>query len=298
MSVPSGQTVRQFATITLSERLLRKSTADSYMQTIRHLGMDETPMEDVSLRFLHERLLTVTNVNTKRKHTVALRSIFRDYLPNIKELKIGKSVPRVYDFPTEEVMRSVIEASPYRFYGLLMMFAGLRVGEACAVTSKDIKGNVLKVHRQRDEDGTLVLAKTQGEVIVPDWLAVEIKKHVAKVVTPGAVRESLWRYAQKQETHVNPHLFRHWYATRLVKNKVNPEISRQQLRHSDLKTTLGYYAQVEKSDIDAAVNDHFGSPAEPAGNEPKKKAKKGKKNKKKADLEAMFKKWLKEQGME
>lgn len=296
MSFIPGQTVREYAAVTLSARLLRKSTAASYMQTVRHLGIEEVPMEEVTLQFLHERLLTITNVNTKRKHTVALRSLFRDVIPNIKDLKIGKSVPRVYDFPSEEVMRAVIESSPYRFYGLLMLYGGLRIGEAVAITPKDLKGNVLKVHKQRDEDGSLILSKTQGEVIIPDWLAEEVKKHKPQVVTPGAVRESLWRYAQKQGVHVNPHMFRHWYATVLVKRRVNPEIAKLQLRHSDLKTTLGYYAQVEKADIDKAVAESFGQPAEPEANKPKKKAKK--KGKKKSDLEAMFKQWLESQGLD
>lgn len=300
MSFIPGQTVREFATITLSERLLRKSTADSYRQTIRHLGMEDTPMEEVTLLFLFERLQTITNVNTKRKHTVALRSLFRDVVPNIKELKITKSVPRVYDFPSEEDMRRVIESTPYRFYGLLMMYGGLRIGEACAITPKDLKGNVLKVHKQRDEDGRLVLSKTQGEVILPDWLCEEVRKHKPEVVTPGAVRESLWRYGQKIGVTTNPHMFRHWYCTVLVKKKVNPEIARKQMRHSDLKTTLGYYAQVEKSDIDQAISDSFGTPAvEKQADKPQKpKKKNGKKGKKKGDLEAMFKEWLKEKGLE
>lgn len=286
-----GQTVRDFAAITLRERLLRKSTADSYMQTVRHLGIEEDVMEDISLLYLHKRLLTIVNVNTKRKHTVALRSLFRDVVPGIKELKISKSVPRVYDFPTEEDMRRVIEMTPYRFYGLLMMYAGLRIGEACAITPKDLKGNVLKVHKQRDEDGELVLSKTQGEVILPDWLCVEVKAHKPIVVTPGAVRESLWRYGQKIGVTTNPHMFRHWYCTVLVKKKVNPEIARKQMRHSDLKTTLGYYAQVEKSDIDEAVNESFGNPAEAPVEKPKK-------SKKQTQLEKMFNEWLKTQGLE
>ncbi len=57
---------------------------------------------------------------------------------------------------------------------------------------------------------------------------------------------------------LGPHLLRHNYATMLVRKRVNPEIARQQLRHSDLKTTLGYYAQVDKQDIDEAVERLFG----------------------------------------
>ncbi|MFD8618254.1 tyrosine-type recombinase/integrase [Streptomyces sp. NPDC059513] len=298
MSFTPGQTVRDFAAVTLSERLLRKSTAHSYMQTIRHLGMDDVPVEEVTVQYLYSRLLTVTNPNTQRKHTVALRAIFRDSLPGIKELKISKSIPRVYAFPPEEDIRRVIEASPYKLYGYLMMYAGLRIGEAVVVRPSDVEGNVLKVYRQRDEDGTLVLAKTQGSVIIPEWLAALIKEHVEEVVTSGAVRESLWRYGRKEGVTINPHMLRKWYCTKMVKKRINPEIAKRQMRHADLKTTLGYYAQVEKEDIDSVVLDLFNTTKVPLEEKPKKKGKKSKKDKNRAALQKKFNEWLESQELD
>lgn len=257
IGTPSG-TIGEFALTTLATRLVRQSTLSSYLQTLRHLALWDEPMEGLTVQTLYMRLQTVPNINTQRKHAVALRSIFRDALPGIKAIKIPKAVPRVYDLPEEQTLRFILMMSPYEFYGLLMMYAGLRIGEACAITSDDVRGNVLKVHRQRDEDGNLIIAKTQGEVAIPKWLTERIKSHKTETVTPGAVRESLWRYGKKVGIHVNPHMFRHWYATQLAKNKVSPKMAQKQLRHADIKTTLEFYTQFSGEDLGSMVDELFG----------------------------------------
>ncbi|WP_338399701.1 site-specific integrase, partial [Streptomyces turgidiscabies] len=250
--------IGEFASSTLANRMVRQSTVRSYMQALRLLGLHETPMSALSLQLLFSTLETVTNINTRRKYTVALRAIFRDELPGIKGLKIPKAVPREYDLPTEETLRFILMMSPFEFYGLLMMYGGLRIGEAVAITPKDLKGNILKVTRQRDDMDHLVLSKTQGDVVIPRWLAERVKAHKPETVTTGAVRESLWRYGKKVGVHVNPHMLRHWYATQLAKNKVSPKAAQKQLRHSDIKTTLDFYTQFSGKDIHDIVDDIFG----------------------------------------
>lgn len=256
-SSSSPETVGSYATTALATRLVRKSTLDSYLQTLRLLGLWHLPMEALTLQSVHTRLLEVTNTNTRRKYTVALRSVFRD-LPWAKELKIPKASPRVYDLPDEDTLRFALMLTPYEIQGLLMMYAGLRCGEACAIGPNDVRGNILKVHKQRYKDGTLVQAKTVGEVVIPRWLADRVRNMEQRIITPGAVRESFRRNGKKVGIDLSPHLFRHWYATMMVNKRINPEIARQQLRHADLKTTLGFYAQVKKSDIEDVVTDLFG----------------------------------------
>jgi integrase len=260
------QTVKEFATATLRDRLIRESTSRSYMQTLWLLRLDHLPMSEISLAQLYRSLADITNMNSRRKHIVALRAVFRDVVPNLRELKIPKALAKVYQLPTEAELRFTLMMSPQEFQGLLMMYAGLRVGEACAITPKDIEGNVLHVHKQRDANGRLVMSKTQGQVVVPDWLADRIRTTKHHPVTPGAVRESFRRYGEKTGVPIMCHMLRHWYCTEMVNHRINPEIARQQMRHSDLKTTLGYYAQIKKSDIDQVVFDIFngdGSPSKP-----------------------------------
>lgn len=251
-----ASTVGEFTLMTLSSRLLRKTTRDSYIQTVRHLGLWEEPLESITLGRLFEVLLSVPNSNTRRKHTVALRSLFREE-PWAKDLKIPKASPRIYHLPDEQTLRFTLMLCPFELNGLLMMYAGLRCGETCAVSSADLRGNILNVNKQRYDDGTIVQSKTVGEVVIPSWLAERVAAMRPCQASPGAVRESFRRYGRKTGIDLSPHMLRHWYATMMVNRRINPEIARRQMRHADLKTTLGYYAQVSKADIDQVVSDLF-----------------------------------------
>ena len=249
-------TIGEYTLQVLASRQLRRPTIHSYIKTVKLLGLWDEPLERVTLQFLYETLLKVASSNTRRKDTIALRSIFRDY-PWAKQLKIPRGTPRVYTLPEEAMLRFTLMLCPYELQGLLMMYAGLRCGEACAVGPGDVRGNVLSVFKQMYDDGSIAQAKTVGYVVIPRWLAVRIGTMERVPITPGAVRESFRRYGLKTGIHLNPHMLRHWYATQLVKKRINPEIARRQLRHSDLKTTLGWYTQVSKEDIEEVVDDLF-----------------------------------------
>src|SRR4051812_23155593 len=119
------ESIGEFAISTLSSRMLRQSTLDSYLQAIRLLGLWNEPRDSLSVQMLYQRLIEVPNVNTRRKYTVALRSIFRE-LAMIHSLRIPKSVPRVYKLPDEEMLRFALALCPYELQGLLMMYGGLR----------------------------------------------------------------------------------------------------------------------------------------------------------------------------
>lgn len=246
----------------LRDRPLRPSTVRSYFDTLRQLDLSDVPMEDLSAGLIQQRLTAVTNGNTRRKHIVALRSMFREF-DWIRQFKITRSIPHVYDLPEENLIRIALAASPHELPGLLMMYGGLRIGEACAVGPDVIRGDVLTVKRQRDDRRDIVAAKTEGFVFLPPWLADRVRQmpgmypHAAPVV-----RESFRRYGRKIGICLTPHMLRHWYATYLVNSGVSPEIARQQLRHSDVAITLKYYAQIRPDDIRKAVGT-LGSPQQP-----------------------------------
>ena len=73
--------------------------------------------------------------------------------------------------------------STHELRGLLMMCAGLRIGEAC--------------DRR------------------PQWLSERIAA-LTETVKPDAVRESLRRGGVGVGIGLNPHMLRHWYATTLL----------------------------------------------------------------------------------
>lgn len=250
-------TLREAVTADLDRRMLRQSTVFSYLQTLRQLGLEDLPTSALTPRLLFDALTRVTTPNTRRKHVVALRSMFREQAW-IREFGIDPSVPRIYDLPSETDIRLALVLCRYEVQGLLMMYAGLRCGEATAASVTDLDGNILRVFRQQDLYGQIRQAKTVGSVVVPNWLAERLSHVGGPRPTNGAVREAMRRSGLKVGIHLAPHMLRHWYATQLVSNGVNPEIARRQMRHSDLKTTLGYYAQVSKNELAGVVEDLFG----------------------------------------
>lgn len=254
--MPASRTLRETVEADLSTRFLRQSTVASYLDTLHQLSLDDVAVCDLTLSLLNDALARITSPNTRRKHVVALRSMFREE-PWIRRFVIENAVPRVYDLPSEADLRLALMLCRYELQGLLMMYAGLRCGEATAASTKELNGNVLRVFSQQDFRGQVRQAKTVCSVVIPQWLAERLREHQQRMPTNGAVREAMRRSGVKVSIHLAPHMLRHWYATKLVSRGINPEIARRQMRHSDLKTTLGYYAQVSKADLDAAVETVF-----------------------------------------
>lgn len=250
-------TIGEFALTTLATRQIRQSTVDSYLGCVLYDDLWDEALEDLSLQLVYERTQEQLNQNTRRKHTIAYRSIFREY-PWIRELKIPASIARVYEFPSEDTIRFALMMSPFELQGLLMMYGGLRPGEACAMSNTDLKGNILLVHKQRIKNGRMVTAKTAGQVVLPQWLAERLAHHEPTIMTSGSLRESLYRYGQKAGIHLNPGLLRHWYISKMVNNKVSPKIAQKQARHSDVQTTLKYYTNFSKEQLDTVVEDLYG----------------------------------------
>jgi hypothetical protein len=152
----------------------------------------DEPLEKLSLQLLCQRLLLVPNLNTRRKYTVALRSIFQDS-PWIKQLRIPKASPAATISPPKRHCAFALAFCPYELQALLTMYAGLRPGGANVVQPSDLRGNILRVHKQRYEDGSVVQAKTVGEVVIAFRLADRVASMPVATCTPGAVRESLRR---------------------------------------------------------------------------------------------------------
>lgn len=146
------------------------------------------------------------------------------------------------------------------------MYGGLRVGEACAVTPEKLQGNYLDVNQAFSQDGlNLGSPKTYGKILLPDWLADEVRLMEAKDYWPIGkptkdVTNSCFKISRNKEwiartggKSVNPHMLRHWYATDMIRRGVNPEVVRRQMRHKNVSVTLKIYTQVRSEEIEAAL---------------------------------------------
>ena len=243
----------------LEKRPYKYSTKISYVKGLKSLGIWEMDISDLKPSLVMDRIDSQKSHNVRRNSYIILRSVFKE-LGIFNDLPRLNSIPKQYQFPTQEEIHNTIEKSKYRLQLLLCMYAGLRVGEACAITPEDLEGNWLNVTRAFSQDGKHIgTSKTHGKVLIPDWLAGEIrnlkKDNYWQIGMPTHL--VTWACGNLSERggrkSINPHMLRHWFATDMIKRGVNPEIVRRQMRHKNVNTTLRIYTQVQTDEIHAAL---------------------------------------------
>jgi len=251
--------VSEYAQNAINNRPLKYGTRQSYIKIIKSLGIWETEISDLNCALIFDKVDQMRSHNVKKNVYICLRSVFKD-LGIFNELPILQGIAKQYDFPTQEELHQIIERSKYRRILYLCMYAGLRVGEACAVIPSQLKGNMLTVDRAFSQDGLhLGSPKTYGKVMIPDWLADEVRAMTEEEHWQIGMPSQLVTWAcgnlskRGSSKKVNPHMLRHWFATDMIKRGINPEIARRQLRHKNIETTMKIYVQVNDQDLAMAV---------------------------------------------
>lgn len=178
-------------------------------------------------------------------------------------MPVVMGIPKTYNFPEKEVIHELIESTKYRRILYLCMYAGLRIGEACAVVPAQIKkeGNLywINVDRAFSQDGqSLGSPKTLGRVMIPEWLALEVtdmkmEDYWKKGIPTKRVTNVCQSLGHTQKEKINPHMLRHWFATDLVRRNVPANVIMKQMRHKSINTTMQIYAQVNNDDFVNAI---------------------------------------------
>ena len=237
--------VREKLYVVAMERNLRKSTMLEYQRSLDRLGLLEVDESSVSLESVSESLWAIANPNTRRNSAIAVRAVLG--LP----IRIPRAVSRKYVLPDEDTLRLALLTSPHEIRGLLMMYGGLRLGESCAITGRDVNNDRLRVDKQIQalrETGKPTVVRVapvktyEDDIVIPTWLA-DMTRNVTETAKPDGVRESLRRAGNRVGIKLNPHQLRHWYATTALERGVPVMVVSKQLRHSDISTTLKTYTQ-------------------------------------------------------
>ncbi|MFJ6217046.1 hypothetical protein ACIQGZ_27500 [Streptomyces sp. NPDC092296] len=238
----------------LADRPIRDKTYAEYLKTLKHLGIENLPFEEATVRFLTNRLDTVFNPGTRRKHSIALRASLGIKLP------CPKAPQKVYDLQTIEKIHEVFEKSMYRPWVMTMLHSGARLGESCV--KQPIKGNIIDFDRQRLPDGAISTPKTAGPVVVADWFAAEYTEYDLDK-NQNSVYVGIRRAGKRAGLTLNPHQFRHMFANEIVTLGGHPEMLRRQMRHHDVSVSLRYYVQTTEADIMDVMTRFGGEPQLP-----------------------------------
>lgn len=94
----------------IQSRPLRASTKTTYERTFKVLDLLEADTKDLTVDLLYAKLNNIPNHNTRRTHTIVLRSVLGNIL-GIKLLKVQATQPKYWDLPDENTLRTAIEQS-------------------------------------------------------------------------------------------------------------------------------------------------------------------------------------------
>jgi len=251
--------VSEYASNVINNRPLKYGTRQSYFKIIKSLGIWDLDISELNCARIFDKVDQMRSHNVKKNVYICLRSVFRD-LGIFKDLPILEGIPKSYELPTQQELHDLIDRSKYRRILYLCMYAGLRVGEACAVIPGQLDGNYLTVDRAFSQDGKhLGSPKTYGKVLIPDWLAEEVRNMREDEIWKIGMPTQLVSWAcgnlskRRGKIRINPHMLRHWYATELIRLNTNPEIVRRQLRHKNIETTMKIYVQINSCELEKAV---------------------------------------------
>ena len=257
--------VSEYATEVINTRPYKYQTRQTFFKDLKRLGIWDLDVEQVNSALIRDVVEQLTTQSTRKRLYITARSIFRD-LGKCQDLPNLEAEGKIYDIPPQEQLEWLIDKSKYRLQLLLCMFGGLRVGEAYAVTPEKLSGDYLDVNQAYSQDGLhLGSPKTYGKILLPHWLAEEVKNMQPDQLwslgrTTKLVSHSCYKLSRGEKFKnlsggktVNPHMLRHWYATDMIKRGVNPEVVRRQMRHKNVSVTLKIYTQVRSEEIEASL---------------------------------------------
>ena len=257
--------VSEYATEVINTRPYKYQTRQTFFKDLKRLGIWDLDVEQVNSALIRDVVEQLTTQSTRKRLYITARSIFRD-LGKCQDLPNLEAEGKIYDIPPQEQLEWLIDRSKYRLQLLLCMFGGLRVGEACAVTPEKLSGDYLDVNQAYSQDGLhLGSPKTYGKILLPHWLAEEVKNMQPEQLwslgrTTKLVSHSCYKLSRGEKFKnlsggktVNPHMLRHWYATDMIRRGVNPEVVRRQMRHKNVSVTLKIYTQVRSEEIEASL---------------------------------------------
>lgn len=170
----------------------------------------------------------------------------------------------------------------------LLLYTGLRIGEACALTYADIDrtaktitvnkqviwtGNQPELQTTKTANGirTIVLLEPLDKILPKGNPNVYIIGGTTKPITRNFLRGEWIRWCASvglshrtevirsgekntiEEADLTPHQLRHSYATMLWEAGISPEVAQQLMGHADIHTTQQVYLDIQQNHLDAAA---------------------------------------------
>jgi len=138
----------------------------------------------------------------------------------------------------------------------LMVYAGLRVGELCALRADDLllsdrKGEVKIRDGKGNKSGDVPLGR-EARIALVDWLNISSGEMVFGGITERQVQRVVAEIGGMAGIEIHPHMLRHTFVYNILQQTGNLVIAQQLARHSKIEQTARY-AMPHQEDLERAV---------------------------------------------
>lgn len=150
----------------------------------------------------------------------------------------------------ENILNS-IKNNTVRSIAVLQLHTGLRIGEALALTPKDVdfKNKTISINKTKLVNGEVTAPKTISSV-----RTIEVSDFILKLLYDFiSNREFIFNICYRtilnslQPLNVRSHLFRHTHVALLIEAGIPIKVISKRLGHSDINTTLSIYTHVTEN---------------------------------------------------
>ena len=167
----------------------------------------------------------------------------------IKDIRLPQCIREHAVLTKEQVDAIVNQIKPkYLIPIALMAYAGLRIHEALKASSKDIKGDYIKVLGKGNKEASVPLSEKLKAMLPEKWDCNGIARTSLVYELNRAAKEA------GIKEHLGFHIFRHSLCSNLCKANVPIVAISKIMRHSRVSTTLNIYSHVFNGDLKAAVD--------------------------------------------
>lgn len=190
-------------------------------------------------------------------------------------LKTHRRYPRALAEDEVDALMAACNHLRDRFLFTLLRSAGLRIGEALGLRHEDINPRRCELSVRFRENTNYARAKTNSRVVPvsehvislyadylhdeygdldSDYVFINLwAQPIGSAMRYSAVHELVGSLRQRTGVAFTPHMFRHTYATELLRSGVAAEVVRALLGHASVATTIGTYAHLNADDIRRAL---------------------------------------------
>lgn len=238
----------------------RPSTQNSYMRCahnfVAHFMRPPTELGEEEIRRF---LLTLTDrPATQKMHLAALKFLYTKTLNRPEEIaripwpKIRQKLPDILSNDEVASVFEAVESLKHRAVLMATYGAGLRIYEACSLSTNDIDSKRNLIHVRNGKRGCdryvplperlLLCLREYWRVTKPkgDYLFPGSKPD--KPIDPSGVRQTLHQAVRSVRINkrVTPHSMRHAFATHLLEDGTDIRVIQVLLGHGSIRTTARY----------------------------------------------------------